>query len=221
MSPLVRLKSKNKLPLYLGAVALLLPFVAAASTVTVDYSFNLGGNAGSGEVMFDPTLATSDADGPFANSANGLTEFNLTYLGHTYTMTDALDFPTAPEVFLPGNNYHNTIPAGQIGLFGFWVVPGSDSGGFESLIGVNRLGQVKLYTGVEDSSISFLNNSTQDPGSTLDNPGSSLTIGVCPTQADCPNFKETVGAITPEPALIPLMGLGLAGLLIARRKLAR
>lgn len=214
------LKSKNKATLCLGAITLLMPLIATASTVTVDFSFSLGGTNGSGEVMFDPTLATSDADGPFANNANGLTEFDLTYNGHTYTMGDALDFPTAPEVFLPGNSYHNTIPAGQIGLFGFWVVPGTDTGGFESLIGINRLGQVKLYTGVEDSTVSFLNNPTQDPGSTLDNPGSSLTIGVCPTQADCPNFTQTVGSVTPEPALIPLMSLGLVGLWFARRRKA-
>jgi hypothetical protein len=191
----------------IGTLLAALPFSLAASPVTVNFSFSLAGNPGTGEVMFDPANETSDGFGPFVNSAHGLTLFDLTYGVNTYTMSQALDFPTAPEVFLPGNSYNTPIGPGQIGLFGFWVVPGSDSGGFESLIGVARNGHVFLLTGVQDSTISFASS------------GSSLTLQVCPG-TDCPNFTETVGAIAPEPAMIPLMALGFAGLWFVRRRKA-
>lgn len=207
MSPSLRLKFKNNTPLWLGAIALMMPWIATASTVTVDFTFTLGGSNGTGEVMFDPTLATSDAFGPFVNDAHGLTEFDLTYGGHTYTMSDAIDFPTMPEVFLPGNTYHNTIGPGQIGLFGYWVVPGTDSGGFEDLIGIGRTGHVFLLTGVSDAPSEI----------TFGGSGSSLTIQVC-KPGDCPNFQATEGAVAPEPALIPLMSIGLAGLWFVRRR---
>jgi hypothetical protein len=203
-----KMTSKTRRRLSAGLLLGLLPVYAAASTVTVDFDFSLGSGGGSGEVMFDPTLATSDSFGNYVDQANGLTEFDLTYNGHTYTASDALDSPAAPEIFLPGNDFNTTIGAGQIGLFGFWVVPGSDSGGFESLLGVERSGHVFLLTGVQDSSINFANS------------GSSLTLQVCPTGA-CPNFTEIEGAIAPEPGLLPLMALGFAGLLFIRRKVAR
>ena len=201
-------KSKTHRRLGIGLLLGLLPVYAVASTVTVDFAFDLGGGSGTGEVMFDPTLATSDSFGNYVNQANGLTEFDLTYNGHTYTTTQALDSPATPEIFLPGNDFNTTIGPGQIGLFGFWVVPGSDSGGFESLIGVERSGHVFLLTGVQDSSINFVNS------------GSSLTLQVCPSGA-CPNFTEIEGTIAPEPALFPLMGLGFAGLIFVRRRLVR
>src|SRR5271154_1578639 len=114
---LPELNLKNTVPTrWLTTVSLLvlLPLCAAASTATVDYTFTLGALSGSGEVMFDPTLGTSDSFGSFVNGANGLTEFDLTYDGHTYMAADALDSPAAPEVFLAGNDFNTTIGAGQI-----------------------------------------------------------------------------------------------------------
>ncbi|MGP0074068.1 MAG: PEP-CTERM sorting domain-containing protein [Bryobacteraceae bacterium] len=187
----------------IGALLAALPFLATASPVVEDFTFNIGGTPGTGEVTFDPSHALTDAYGPYVNASPGLTEFDLSFESDNYTISDAL----AAEVFLPGNDYNNTIAAGHYAVFGFWVVPGSESGGFESLIGVTREGKTFLLTGVEASTISF-------GGS-----GSSLTLQVCPA-GDCPNYQVTMGSITPEPSLLPLSALGLAGLWFARRRRA-
>ena len=202
----------RKVPHWLGVSLFLaaLSFPLAASPVTVDFSFTLDGNPGSGEVTFDPTLATSDAYGPFADLGAGLLSFDFTYGGNNYNISGSADYPFAPEVFLPGNDYENTIGPGQIGLFGYWAVPGSESGGFSSLIGFGRSGHVALLTGVEDSSVLFTGS------------GSDLTLGVCPLplSGSCPNFTEATAAIvtTPEPAYFPVLGLGLAAFCVIRRR---
>jgi hypothetical protein len=187
-----------------GILLAALPFALSASPVTEDFTFNLAGLPGTGEVTFDPSLAASDSFGPYNDAAHGLTEFDLSYNGvSSYDLANAL----AAEVFLPTNHYNNTIPAGQYGVLGVWVVPGTlDVNGFESLIEVDRRGFVFLLTGVDASSVSF-------GGS-----GSSLTLQVCTSTADCPNFTATKGEVAPEPVLLPLTGAGLAGLWFARRR---
>ena len=49
--------------------------------------------------------------------------------------------------------------------------------------------------------------------------GSSQSFFVCPT-GDCPNLTVATGVVTPEPGLLPLTALGLAGLWFARRRKA-
>ena len=188
----------------IGALLAAVPFSATASPVVEDFSFNIGGTPGTGEVTFDPSDALTDAYGPYVNAPPGLTEFDLSFGGNSYTLSEAL----AAEVFLPGNDYNNTIAPGHYGVFAYWVVPGSDVGGFESLIGVDRRGHTYLLTGVDASTVSF--NSS----------GSSLTVEVCETNGDCPNFHVTMGSIAPEPSLLPLSALGLAGLWFVRRRRA-
>jgi hypothetical protein len=192
---------------WLGLATLLvaaLPLSVAASSVTEDFTFSIAGINGTGEVTFDPADALSDASGPYVDAVQGLTEFDLSYNGiSSYDLGNAL----AAEVFLPGNDYNGpAIPAGEFAVFGYWAVPGSDVGGFESLIGVDRHGNAFLLNGVNDSSISFSGS------------GSSLTLQVCPSSRDCPDFSYTKGAVTPEPSLVPLTALALAGLWFARRR---
>jgi hypothetical protein len=187
----------------IGALLAALPFSANASSIVEDFAFNIGGSPGTGEVTFNPSDALTDSYGQYVDAPPGLTEFDLTFGGHSYNISEAL----AAEVFLPGNDYNNTIGPGQIGVFAYWVVPGSDLGGFESLVGVDRSGHAFLLSGVEASTISFTGS------------GSSLTLQVCPGD-DCPNFHATMGAIAPEPSLFPLSALALVGLWFMRRRRA-
>ena len=207
MLPCFDLKVITRPARWLGLATLLvaaLPLSVAASSVTEDFTFNIGGINGTGEVTFDPADALSDSSGPYVDAAQGLTEFDLSYNGiSSYDLGNAL----AAEVFLPGNDYNGpAIPAGEFAVFGYWVVPGSDVGGFESLIGVDRHGNAFLLNGVNDTSVSFSGS------------GSSLTLQVCRSSTDCPDFSYTKGAVTPEPSLVPLTALALAGLWFARRR---
>src|ERR1700678_1254044 len=85
--------------------ALLLAVVSLslrASTVTVDFGITLNGLSGTGEFVYDPSLAVADSGGQYVNGA-GLESFDLTYDLNNYTLADALDAPALPEVTLPGN----------------------------------------------------------------------------------------------------------------------
>jgi hypothetical protein len=201
----------------LGALLAALPFSATASSVTVDFDISLGAQTGSGNFTYDPSLVLSDSYGNYVNASNnGLQAFNLSYDSENYSITNALDAPTLPSVFLPGNAFPPAAPAGDYGFLAIWVVPGSVSGGEESLIGVGRGEQAFLLTNVVASTISFTGS------------GSSTTFDVCPivdNVKSCPDLGVTVGTITnesvaPEPSLLTLTGLGLTGLWFARRRKA-
>jgi len=202
--------------LVLGALLAALPLAVTAGPVTVDFGISLGGMTGTGNFTYNPSLAATDFYGGYTNQPNGLSSFNLTYDGNTYSMSEALDYPTLPTVFLPGNSFPPSAPPGDFGFLAVWVVPGSISGGDESLIGVGRGVPAFLLTNVVASTVSF-------GGS-----GSSVIFDVCPTVGEvrsCPDLHVTAGTITsesvtPEPALLPFTLLGIAGLWFARRRKA-
>jgi hypothetical protein len=214
----VQMLSRSVRWLGLGVLLAALPLSLPASIVTVDFGITLGAMTGTGNFTYDSTLALTDVYGSYVNASNtGLQAFNLTYNGHTYTMADSLDAPILPTVFLPGNTYPPSVPPGDFGFLAVWVVPGSVSGPYESLIGVGRGVPAFLLTNVVTSTVSFTGS------------GSSETFHVC-TIVDsvkpCPDLGVTTGtvtseAVTPEPALFPIIGLGIAGLWFARRKAIR
>ena len=206
----------------LGTLLAALSFSAAASTVTVDFGITLNSLNGTGQFTYDPSLvSTAGGLGPYADAADGLESFSLTYDGKTYTDTSAnlLDAPTLPTVFLPGNT---TIQHGlQYEFFGLWVVSGSCTGssgsytctgpgglGDATILGLGRGTEAFLVSGVTSASISFS--------------GSDLTynLGSAP---DITEITGTVGSeavVTPEPSLFVLTVFGIAGLWLARRRKA-
>lgn len=223
MLPPLSVKVIAKLFRWLGTGTLLaaLPFAVSASTVTVDYGISLNGLAGTGEFTYDPTLvSTAGGLGSYADAADGLQSFSLTYNGTTYTNTsaDLLDGPTLPAVFLPGNL---TIQHGlQYEFFALWVVSGSCTGtggsysctgpggvGDATILGVGRSTEAFLATGVTSANISYT--------------GSDLVYNL----GASPDISEITGTVTsesvmaaPEPSLFFLTALGLAGLCCVRRR---
>jgi hypothetical protein len=195
----------------------------SASTVTVDFGISLNSLTGTGQFTYDPALiSTAGGLGPYADGADGLESFSLTYDGVTYTNTSAslLGGPTldtVPAVFLPGNS---TLQHGlQYEFFGLWVVSGSCSGsvgsytctgpggeGDATILGLGRSTPVFLASGVSQANISFS--------------GSDLTynLGLAPDITQITGTISTEGVVTPEPSLLPLTMLGLAGLWLARRR---
>lgn len=205
----------------LGALVAVLPFCAAASTVTVDFGINLNSVTGTGTFTYDPAaISTAGGLGPYADSADGLQSFSLTYDGTTYTDTSA-DLLAGPTIFLPGNS---TIQHGlQYGIFGLWVISGSCTGtgtagdfactgpggvGDATILGLGRSVEAFLLTGVSTAEVAFS--------------GSDIKYNV----GSAPAIQQIAGTITsevvatPEPAVFPLCALGLAGLWLARRRKA-
>jgi MYXO-CTERM domain-containing protein len=208
----------------LSALLAALPFsVMASTTTTVDFSFDLSNSTtGTGYFTYDPSLETSSdgppAGGPYADGADGLEAFDLTYNSITYNMGDALDAgPTALPIVYTGDN--STIPAGyNYGVLALWVVSGSCSGpaasmtctgpgGGASIIGVGRNAEAFLISDATTGSIVGTGSQTL------------YNFGVPP------GVSEITGAITsetvtPEPAFLPVTALGLAGLWFVRRRRA-
>jgi hypothetical protein len=202
---------------WLGVCILLagLPLSVMASIVNEDFGINLNGIDGTGSFSFNTADTTSDGDGPYADTTDGLTSFELTYGGTTYTAPEALDYTTLPAVYLPGNT---TVPGGlTYGFLAQWVVSGTctSTGGGDytcagpggvggaTIVGVGRNPQAYLYEDVTSASIDFT--------------GSYVTyaFGTDPTKIYGTITGETVA---PEPAVIPVLALGLGGLLFARRR---
>jgi hypothetical protein len=209
----------------LGAFLAVLPFSVSASTVTVDFGISLNGMNGTGEFSYDPSLASAAGGlGAYADGADGLESFDLTYDGVTYSSTSAslLDGTTVPTVFLPGNS---TIQHGlQYGFLGLWVVSGSctDTGtagdytctgpggtGDATILGLGRTTEAFLASGVTSAQVSYT--------------GSDLVynLGLAPdiTEITGTVTSESVAA-TPEPTTLWVTALGFAGVWIARRRSA-
>ncbi len=196
----------------LGAVLAALSLSVMADTVTVNFDIDVASTIGTGSLTYDPSATASDGFGSYADYGHGLDSFSLTYGATTYTLGEALDYPTLPTVFLPGNTYPSGNPSTNYGLLALWVVSGtcdatSTPGEFScddaTLLGLSRnTVQTFLANGV--STVTLLGS-----GSTL-----KYNIGTPP------GLQVTSGTLTfvPEPALVWFMALGLAGLWFARRR---
>ena len=199
----------------LGALLAALPLCVAASTVTVDFSIALNGLDGTGEFTYDPTMTATDGLGGYADPANGLDSFSLTYNGTTYTNTSAslLDPAALPAVFLPGNS---SVPSGlQYGFLALWVVNGSCSGSGGSytcndatILGLGRSPGAFLTSNVTTATISF-------SGSEL-----RYNLGAAPDVSQIVGSITGESVVTPEPSFFPLTAIALAGLWFARRRKA-
>ncbi len=196
----------------LGSLLAALSLPVMADSVTVNFDIDVASTIGTGSFTYDSSATASDGFGSYADYGNGLDSFTLAYGGTTYNLGDALDYPTLPTVFLPGNTYPSGTPSPNYGLLALWVVSGTcdatgTPGEFDcddaTLLGLSRNSvQTFLANGVTDVTI-------LGSGSTL-----KYNIGTLPT------LEVTSGTLTfvPEPTLFSLMALGFAGLLFVRRR---
>jgi hypothetical protein len=212
----VNLKISSARWLGLGILLAALPFSAAASTTTVDFSILLNGLPGTGSFSYD--ASTSDFFGGYTDPSTGLETLSLTYGGNTYNLANALDSP--PTVFLPGNDYGGTSNP-NYGFLALWVLDGtgtcslstptsytcsgSDPGGTVTILGLGRSPQAFLDTNVGSVSFTFT-------------PGSESEYNLGPPVVPVTTGTITSEAVVPEPTLLPLLALGLAGLWFVRRK---
>ena len=185
---------------WLGVATLLT--VLPLSATTVNYDISLNGLMGTGDFSFNGADAVADSDGNYVDQANGLESFDLTYGGTTYTESEAVDYNTLPEVFLPGNSVIVNGPisdGNEYGVLGAWVTSGSIAAGDATVVGVGTSLQAFEFFDV---------SSFGTTGS-----GSSLLLSV-----DTESY--VLGSIisTPEPALPALLAIGMAGLWFARRR---
>lgn len=225
----MKLTSVSARWLALGALlAMALTPALRADTVTVDYGISLNGLNGSGDFTYDPTMTANDGPapgGPYADGNNGLDSFNLTYDGITYTMGEALNAPIVPTVFLPGNP---SVPAGlQYGFFALWVLngtgsctsnnttpysascTGSDAGNTATILGLGRTsanGPLEAFLAENVGTVTISYSGTYEHYN-MGPPGIQVIAG-----------SITGEFVTPEPAMLPLLGLCFAGLWFARRR---
>jgi hypothetical protein len=204
----------------LGALLAAMPFYLNADSVTVDFGVSLNSIDGTGSFTYDTTPAVSDFAGDYADAGDGnLTAFSLSYNGATYDLANALDAPSLPTVFLPGNI---TIPSGlQYGFFGFWVVSGSctpsGSAGSYSCADATLLGLGRHNTVSGEVEEVFL--ITDASGISINDTGSELNYNLTGTAAGTGTITSE-SVVTPEPSFLTFTALGLAGLCFARRRKA-
>jgi hypothetical protein len=206
----------------LGALLAALPFCLTASPITVNYGIAIGAETGNGQFTYDPALeSTAGGSGPYADAADGLESFSLTFNGTPLTSSDLLDAPTLPTVFLPGNI---TIQHGlQYEFFGLWVVSGSctstGSAGSYNCTGPGGVGDATIL-GLGRSVESFLASGVSTV--LISGSGSNLTynLGLAPDITETTGSITSETAVTPEPLTLPVTVLGIAGLWFARRRKA-
>lgn len=194
----------------LGALLAALPLSITASTVTVGFNFLLDGDPGSVVATYN-SLATPlyDTTGTYLDASDGLESFNVTWDGNTYTMSETLN-SALPELLLPGNSLV-TGSEGSYGFLGDWLVVGSGSIPGGNVLGVSDNVPVYLATDV-----SLFNVSGGVGAGTSGDPTTTVVVGINEKSI---TFGTDVTVI-PEPALIPVLALGLAGLCFARRRRA-
>ena len=192
----------------LGALLAALPLSLTASPVEVDFNFMLEGLPGTVMVTYDPTVTPgTDATGQFVDASTGLDSFDVSWNGNNFTMTEALDYSTLPELLLPGNTL---VAGGGYGILGAWVVSGTCTGpapnytcSDATILGVGNNVPSYLASGVSAFDVLSVSvNQSSFP---------TLVIGL-----DDTSFIRG----TPEPALVPVIGLAFAGLFFARRRKA-
>jgi len=183
----------------LGALLAALPLSMTASTVTVGFTFLLDGDPGSVVATYNNSTATplTDSTGTYL-PASELSSFTVSWDGNTFDAAEALDYSTLPEIFLPGNTL---VPGLGYGFLGDWLVSGTIGTNAE-ILGLSANAPAYLATDVTAFAV------TGSPSTTVD-------IGINGGIA----FGSVVTVI-PEPALMPVLALGLAGLCFARRRRA-
>jgi hypothetical protein len=191
----------------LGVLLATLPLSMTASTVTVGFGFLLDGTPGSVVATYESTATPLyDTTGTYLDASDGLDTLEVTWGGNTYLDTAAIDYNTLPELLLPGNTL---VSGGGYGFLGDWVVQGSGGIPGGNVIGLSANVPVYLLTDVSVFSVGG-----GVGAGTKANPASTLDIG-----ADFASITEGT-VTTPEPALIPVLAFGLAGLCFARRRRA-
>jgi len=199
------------------------PLGLSASTVTVDFTGSLDSLPVVGSFSYESTEIVDGASGVYTDTGNGLDSLSLTYNSVDYTNLSAslLGGSTLPTVFLPGDT---TITNGlPYDIESFWVVSGSCAGGggiytCEGPGGIGDatiLGMARTIQGSPTGSQIFLasNITSVDISGSGDSLFYSLGGPTPPVEFSSGTISET-----PEPGLIPLMALGLAGLILMRRR---
>jgi MYXO-CTERM domain-containing protein len=181
----------------LGVLVAALPLsMTAVPVVTAGFDFLLDGHAGSVTATYAAGITPLvDTTGTYLDGSD-LDSFDVSWDGNSFTMGEALDYPTLPELLLPGNSL---VPGGGYGFVGDWLVSGNLGSGTGTVLGLAA--NVPAYLLNDASAFSI----------TSTNP---LLIGT--NQASI-----NIGTITsPEPVLLPVLALGLAGLWFVRRRKA-
>jgi len=186
----------------LGALLAALPLSMTASIITVDFTFSLNGDPGSASAVYDTSYTPlTDAHGTYVDASDGLSSMDVTYGGFTYNLSDAIGY--SPELLLPGNTL---VGDGSYGFLADWFVNGTGGIPGATILGIGD--SIPAYLAVDVTQ--FLVNGT---------PSTTLYLGF--DQAPPPAGSFISGTVTsPEPALLPLLALGLAGLWFARRRKA-
>jgi hypothetical protein len=186
-----------------------LPLSMTASTVTVGFGFLLDGTPGSVVATYDSTATPLyDTTGTYLAVGDGLDSLGVTWGGNTYTDTMAIGYSTFPELLLPGNTL---VAGGGYGFLGDWLVSGSVALGTAEILGISA--NVPVYLLKDVAAVTIFGGvgagTEGDPTTTLD-------FG-----ASGPSISIAYGTVTtPEPALIPVLVLGLVGLWFASRRKA-
>jgi hypothetical protein len=210
---------------YLGLTILLVavPLSLSASTLTIDFNGTLNSLPVVGSFTYNPADIVSGASGVYTDPGDGLESLSLTYNSVDYTNLSAslLGGPTLPTVFLPGDT---TITNGlPYDVESFWVVSGTCSGGGGIYVCTGPggfatvLGMARTINGSPTGSQIFLASNI----TSVDIFGSGDSLGY-ELGGPTPPVQYTSGTIneTPEPGLISLMALGLAGLILVRTRKA-
>jgi hypothetical protein len=207
---------------YVGLAALfaVVPIAAQASIVTEQINFTVNGVDGEATLtvdtnVLDPSHATSDSAGAYADPSDGLLALSLQYNGNNYTLANFLDTPFLPIVLLPGNSKLQdgldyeligavTVDGSCTGSSGAFNCTGPGPSNEATILGFGPMIQTDFVSGVStvDASLS----------------GSSTILALYGSGITHVDGSITGEAAVPEPGYAPLTALGIAGLLFIRRR---